>query len=42
VTFRSLPTTWSLVTRVPSSLTRKPVPEPDCVRIETTAGLSLA
>ena len=41
-TLEEEPTTWALVTRVPLPSMRKPVPEPDCVRIETTAGLAFA
>jgi hypothetical protein len=42
VTCPAVSTTWALVTTVVVLSTRKPVPEPPAVRIETTAGLAAA
>jgi hypothetical protein len=42
LTFLAFSTTWSLVTSVPALSTRNPVPVPDWVRMETTAGLAAA
>jgi len=42
VTARLSPTTWALVTIVPSPSMRNPVPAPDPARMDTTAGLAAA